>query len=319
MYIALYMMRFILRHIRRNRTKIVYRSEYLTGLHATNSHKTFDMKRFKKVRDALVKEGLVGRKDFLKAEKVSEKDLLRVHTPEYIESLRNPLFVGEALALDYINPWDNYVFEYFLYVTGGTILATQVALEKNMPVFNLGGGYHHAHPERAEGFCLINDVCVAIEKVRAEKGIRKVLIVDLDYHHGNGTLLFYKNDPEVFIFSIHSENWVDVEKQNNIDISLPSHTGDETYLAALQENLPRVFANFRPEVSIYLAGSDPFIQDALGDFDITESGMLERDIFVFKEIRSRNIPLAISAAGGYGPYSWKVYYNFIKWVLKKGK
>ncbi|RMD60808.1 histone deacetylase, partial [Candidatus Parcubacteria bacterium] len=241
----------VLRWWRRNRTRIVYRSEYLTGLHASNSHRTFDVKRFKKVRDALVREGLVSRRAFLKAEKVSTEDLRRVHSAAYLESLRNPLVVGQALALDYINPWDNYVLEYFQYVTGGTILAARVALERNLPVFNLGGGYHHAHPDRAEGFCLINDVCVAIEKMRAEKGIEKVLVIDLDYHQGNGTLLFYEDDPDVFTFSIHSEHWVEVQKANNIDIDLPAHTGDEVYLGVLAEQLPAIFRRFQPELVIY--------------------------------------------------------------------
>lgn len=245
--------------------------------------------------------------------------MLRVHTREYIRSLRNPLIVGRALALDYINPWDNYVLEYFLYVTGGTVLAVRVAVEKNIPVFNLGGGYHHAHPDRAEGFCLINDVCVAIEKARAEQGIRKVLVVDLDYHQGNGTLLFYKDDPDVFTFSMHANTWAEIEKKNNLDILLPSHTKDEEYLRVLEENLPPVFDRFEPELVVYLAGSDPYILDALGDFDISEKGMLTRDMFVFQQVRRRNLPLAVLAAGGYGPYSWQVYFNFIKWTIQKGK
>jgi len=184
-------------------------------------------------------------------------------------------------------------------------------------VFNLGGGYHHAHPDRAEGFCLINDVAIAIEKLRQMGKLQKALVIDLDYHQGNGTTLFYLNNPNVFTFSIHAENWATVDSESNIDIEMPSHTRDAAYLSTLKENLAKVFERFAPDLVIYLAGADPFILDSLGDFDITEEGMLERDMYIYIQVRQRKIPLAIVAAGGYGPESWKVYYNFIKSVIKK--
>ena len=208
--------------------------------------------------------------------------------------------------------------EHFLFMVGGTIMATQFALENNKTGFNLGGGYHHAHPDRGEGFCLINDVGVAIEKFIGEKKIKKVLVVDLDYHQGNGILLFYRNNPNIFTFSMHAENWDNVDKENNNDIELPSHIDDQGYLKVLKRNLPKVLEKFKPDLSIYLAGSDPYVGDELGDFDISEKGMLERDIFVYQQIRLNNIPLVVLAAGGYGLESWKIYYNFIKWVIKQG-
>lgn len=298
--------------------KIVYRSEYLTTLHTHNSYNSFDPMRFKKIRDQLIKDRLLKRKDVLKAQQVTEEDLLRVHTKDYLNSLRNPQVVGKILNLDYVDPWDNYVLEHFLFMVGGTIMATQFALENNKTGFNLGGGYHHAHPDRGEGFCLINDVGVAIEKFIGEKKIKKVLVVDLDYHQGNGILLFYRNNPNIFTFSMHAENWDNVDKENNNDIELPSHIDDQGYLKVLKRNLPKVLEKFKPDLSIYLAGSDPYVGDELGDFDISEKGMLERDIFVYQQIRLNNIPLVVLAAGGYGLESWKIYYNFIKWVIKQG-
>jgi histone deacetylase 11 len=274
--------------------------------------------RFKKIRDQLIKDRLLKRKDVLKAKQVSSKDLLRVHTKEYLDSLKNPTVVGKILNLDYVDPWDNYVLEHFRFMVGGTILATRFALERNKVVFNLGGGYHHAHPDRGEGFCLLNDVVITIEKFAEEKIIKRVLVVDLDYHQGNGILLFYRNNPDVFTFSMHAESWESVEKENNIDIELPSHIDDNEYLSELKSNLPKVLEKFAPDLTIYLAGSDPFIEDELGDFDISEEGMLERDIFVYQLIKSYKIPLVVLAAGGYGVDSWKIYYNFIKWVIKNG-
>jgi acetoin utilization deacetylase AcuC-like enzyme len=291
----------------------------MTSIHAQDSHQTFDVMKFKKIRDQLVKEKMVRRKHILTGQLLNEEDMLLVHRKEYIYSLRNPVLVGQALALDYVNPWDNYIMEYFRYVCGGTLVAVEYALDYNTTVFNLGGGYHHAHPDRAEGFCLINDVAVAIEKMRKVRKVGRVLVIDLDYHQGNGTTLFYRDDPDVFTFSMHSLNWATVESETNVDVELPAHVEDEVYLSTLKENLPRVFEVFDPDLVVYLAGSDPFILDSLGDFNVSEEGMLERDMFVHQLIREREIPLAVVAAGGYGAESWKVYYNFIKTVIIKRK
>lgn len=309
-----------MRLFRRKCCKIVYRSEYMMGVHARDARRSFDVMKFKKIRDQLVKNHIIRRKDILPAPRISDEDLLLVHTPEYLAKLKNPLYVAEILNLDYVNPWDEYIFEYFRYVAGGTLLATEYTLEYGAPVFNLGGGYHHAHPDHAEGYCLINDVAIAVRKMKLRNKLGRTLIVDLDYHQGNGNLLFFKDDESVFTFSMHADNWVsNIDKENNVDIELPSHTKDAEYLAVLKEHLPGIFEKFRPDLVIYLAGSDPFILDSLGDFDISEEGMLERDIFVFTEARRHNLPLVILGAGGYGPQSYQVYYNFIKWAFRKGK
>ncbi|GAB4375102.1 MAG: histone deacetylase [Calditrichia bacterium] len=308
-----------MRFFRKKRCKIVYRSEYFSGIQARDSRATFDVMKFKKIRDQLIRERLIKRRDILPAPRITNEDILLVHTPEYLATLKNPLLVGEILNLDYVNPWDEYIFEYFRFVTGGTLLSAQYALEHNTTVFNLGGGFHHAHPERGEGFCLINDVAIAIQKLKLLKNLDHFLIVDLDYHQGNGNLLYFKDDDSVFTFSIHAENWVESSgKTRNIDIELPAHANDELYLNVLKEKLPVVFEGFHPEIAFYLAGSDPYVYDTLGDFDLSEEGLLERDIFVYRQIREREIPLVILGAGGYGPESWKIYFNFIRWVIKRG-
>ena len=307
-----------MRLFKSNPCKIVYRSEYLTAVHSRSSYRTFDPMRFKKIYDKLITDRLIKRKDIIRPAAVSEEDMLLVHTKEYLNSLKNPMIVGEILNLDYVDPWDNYVLEYFRYMVGGTIVAAQYALENNTTVFNLGGGYHHAHPIKGEGFCLLNDAAIAIEKHKLEFGIKKVLVIDLDYHQGNGILLFYKNNPDVFTFSMHADNWEEIDKTNNIDLELPAHTKDEEYLKILMDRLPPVFSNFNADLAIYLAGSDPFIDDEIGDFDISAAAMLKRDMFVHNEVRKRKIPLVVLAAGGYGQGSWQIYYNFIKWVIRNG-
>lgn len=303
---------------RKTNCKIVYHSEILNSVHARDAYRAFDSFRFKKIRDQLLREKLIRRKDILHPGRLSDEDLLLVHTQRYIETLKNPMEVGRILNLDYVDPWDDYIFNYFRYLAGGTVLATRHALQQKTTVFNLGGGYHHAHPDRGEGFCLINDVAIAIEILKKENNIGRVLVIDLDYHQGNGTMLIYKNNPDIYTFSMHSENWNEIDKENNINMELPSHIEDDIYLEILKEHLPPVFVNFPPELVIYLAGSDPFVDDTLGDFDVSETGMLERDVFVYRQARDKGIPLAVVAAGGYGTESWKIYYNFIKWVIKNG-
>ena len=309
----------MMRLFKRIPCKIVYRSEYLATIHAQNAHRSFDVMRFKKVRDQLIKEKLIRPKDILKAPRISDEDLLLVHTQEYLNSLKNPLTVGKLLNLDYVNPWDEYILEYFRYVSGGTLLATAHALENKTSVFNLGGGYHHAHPNRGEGFCLINDIAIAIRKIQFQQSANRYLIIDLDYHQGNGNLLYFQNDENIFTFSMHADKWDDIpEKNNNIDIELPAHTKDQMYLDILRRELPGVYTIFSPEIVFYVAGSDPYIKDTLGDFDISEEGLLERDKIVYQETKKYGLPMVILGAGGYGPESWKIYFNFIKWVIRKG-
>ncbi len=309
-----------MRLLRKTRCKLVYRSEYFAALHAQGTYSSFDVMKFKKIRDQLIKDRLIRRTDVLSPPRISEEDLLLVHTKEYLDSLKNPIEVGKILNLNYVNPWDEYILEYFRYMAGGTLLATEYALEHHLTVFNLGGGYHHAHPNKAEGFCLINDIAIAIRKMQKLHKIKNTLIIDLDYHQGNGNVLYFKKDESTYTFSIHADNWVEVpEKKSNLDIELPAHTKDEVYLKVLGSELPKVYSTFEPDLVIYLAGSDPYIEDTLGDFDLSEAGMLERDKFVYLEVVRRKIPLVVLGAGGYGPQSWKVYYNFIKWVIKKGR
>lgn len=308
----------MMRLFKRTPCKIVYRSEYLATIHAQNAHRSFDVRRFKKVRDQLIKEKLTRPKDILKAPRISDEDLLLVHTQEYLDSLKNPLTVGKLLNLDYVNPWDEYILEYFRYVSGGTLLATEYALENKTSVFNLGGGYHHAHPNRGEGFCLINDIAIAIRKMQTLQSANRYLIIDLDYHQGNGNLLYFKNDENIFTFSMHADKWDEIpEKNNNIDIELPAHAKDQMYLDILRRELPGVYTIFSPDIVFYVAGSDPYIKDTLGDFDISEEGLLERDKIVYQETKKYGLPMVILGAGGYGPESWKIYFNFIKWVIRE--
>ncbi len=312
--------RFIKNLILPNYLHIIYRHEYFTPLIAGNKNYSFDAMKFKKIRNELIKQKLILRRNVIKPPKISENELQLVHHSKYIQKLKNPIEVGKILGLDYLNEWDDYILEYFKYITGGTVLGLELAITLGKPIINFGGGFHHAHSDKGEGFCLFNDVAVAIEKMRNKfKNINKFLIIDLDYHQGNGNKLFFKNDSNVFTFSIHEENWTNEYAVDNLDIELPSNINDDEYLLTLKEHLIPVLEKFSPDVVIYLSGSDIYEKDTLGAFNISETGVLKRDIIVYSEIHNRKLPVLILPAGGYGPHSWKLYFNFIKWIILNRK
>jgi hypothetical protein len=200
--------------------------------------------------------------------------------------------------------------------TGGTVLALERALGDGVPVFNLGGGFHHAQRDRAEGFCPINDVAVAIRRAQQRRLARRFLVLDLDYHQGNGTALIFDGDESVFTLSVHGQSWSHVVgKRNNIDIEVPAGTGDEKYMGWVRQSLARTLAAFRPDAAIYLAGGDVHRGDEMGDFAVSEEGVLDRDLYVFSTLREAGVPLAVVLAGGYGPMAWTLPYNFIHSVL----
>ncbi len=295
---------------------IVYSYEYFLGLCEKGPRSTFDCAKFRKVRTALLREGIVRPKEILEPEPACWDDFLLVHEAAYIEKLKDPQTMGKILFLDYVSPFDTDIIEFFMWVTGGTILSLKTAYEKQVPVFNLGGGYHHAKPGKGEGFCPINDVAIGIRRFRQVHGDKKILVVDLDYHQGNGTALIFETDNTCFTYSLHRDTWDNVESDTNLDVKLPDHCDDLTYMNALKSTLPQVMDTFRPELVVYVAGGDPHINDTLGTFDLTDNAMMERDLYVMAQAKERNCPVAVLAGGGYGQESWKLYYRFIKCIMR---
>ncbi|HHJ52751.1 MAG TPA: histone deacetylase [Caldithrix abyssi] len=306
----------MLRLFRREYARVVYSSDYIYGLPSLGEHQTFDIMRFKKIRDRLVDEKLLNRRNILRPDPCTYDDIRLVHTEEYIRKIRDPQYISRILKLDTVNLLYNSIMEYFRVVTGGTLLATAYALKWNTPVFNLGGGYHHAHPDRAEGFCVINDVAIAIEKFRKLERGKKFMIIDLDYHQGNGNLLYFQDDDQVYTFSMHADTWVEIDRKNNKDILLPAGCDDEKYLAVLENELQDSCMEFRPDVVFYIAGSDIYEKDTLGDMRISREGVFKRNLYVYQRVRKKGIPLVVLAGGGYGPDSWEVYYDFIAYALR---
>jgi acetoin utilization deacetylase AcuC-like enzyme len=166
---------------------------------------------------------------------------------------------------------------------------------------NLAGGTHHAFPDRGEGFCVFNDVAIAVRALRADEQIRRAAIIDLDVHQGNGTHAIFAGDADTFTFSMHGgRNYPFHKVPGTLDIELPDATGDAEYLARLADALPRVLNHGLPDLVVYLAGADPHERDRLGRLKLTFEGLERRDAMVLEACRDVGIPVAITIAGGYG-------------------
>jgi acetoin utilization deacetylase AcuC-like enzyme len=295
---------------------VVFSHEY-AGIPTTDTHQTFDILKYKKIRDTLVEQKLLKRKKILKPYMVSYEDIALVHSDSYINQIKDPMNVARILNLGHVNPWDSYILEYFRIVSGGTVLAAKHALQNGAIVFNLGGGFHHARKDKGAGFCLINDIAIAIQKMRKKRRAQKFLIIDLDYHQGDGNLTYFKDDNDVYTFSIHASSWETSEKQNNFDGLVDSDCSWKDYKDLLEANLQNLCLKFKPDLVFYLAGSDPYEKDTLCDMKLTRDDLHERNMYILSKINNLKIPIVITAGGGYGPDSWEIYYDFIKSALSK--
>ena len=297
------------------RPRLFYRDEYVYDVLEAGIRHTFDVQKPRRIHDALIATHAATPADFICPPAVTDEELRLVHTPEYLAEIRRPDVLARLLFLDPAHPWDERLAQPFLFATGGTIAAACLAVSRRVLAVNLGGGFHHAQADRADGFCAIADVAIAIRLLQRRGQIQRALIVDLDYHHGNGNAEIFAEDESVFTFSMHAGNWCWITKRNNRDVELPSHTADAAYLDALRGHLPRIVAEFQPDVVFYVAGSDPFVEDTLGDFDISEAGMLTRDQLVTREAWGCGIPMIVVTAGGYGTSSWRIHFNYFRWLL----
>jgi acetoin utilization deacetylase AcuC-like enzyme len=182
---------------------------------------------------------------------------------------------------------------------GGTLGTARCALSEGVAV-HLGGGFHHAFPDHGEGFCLINDVAIAIAALRRDGVLGRALVVDLDVHQGNGTAAIFAGVPEVFTFSMHQEsNYPAWKPPSDLDLGLEDGVKDEEYLALLSRHLPDIVDAHEPELAVYLAGADPYAEDQLGGLALTRDGLRRRDALVLETCRERDVPVAVTLAGGY--------------------
>ena len=225
--------------------------------------------------------------------------LHRAHTPEYVERvLKGHLSHNEIRRIGL--PWSPELVERVRCSVGATTAICRLALKEGIAI-SLGGGTHHACRAEGQGFCLFNDVVVALRVMQVEGRIRQALVVDCDVHQGNGTVEIAQGDPTIFTFSIHGEkNFPYCKIPGDLDIGLPDKTGDGDYLDALRTGLYSALARSRPDLVVYLAGADVYERDRLGRLALTKKGIAERDQLVLHTCRQARIPVAVTMAGGYG-------------------
>lgn len=274
--------------------KFIYSDKY--WMHNMKNH-VFPVEKYRLIYEKLLMMG-AGKEDFLSPHSASVEDVLLVHTSKYIKKLRaGKLSHSDVMSLEL--PYSPELFEFALMYVGGTIVAAEQALKEGLAV-HIGGGFHHAFADHGEGFCVLNDVAVAVEKLKKEGKVDKVMVVDADVHQGNGTAAILSKKDYVFTFSIHQMDIYPAEKpRSRLDVGLWTGDGDEKYLSALNAHFPRLYEEFHPDLVIYLAGADPFEKDRLGSLKLTKEGLMERGKLIIGEARSRKIPLVVLLAGGY--------------------
>ncbi|MET0625395.1 MAG: histone deacetylase [Pyrinomonadaceae bacterium] len=257
----------------------------------------FPIRKFELVRDRLVAEGTLSPAEIYEPREASVADVLLVHTDDYVTRLRaGALTPREVRRLGL--PWSKALVRRSFLATAGTIAAARFALDEGVGA-NLAGGTHHAFPDHGEGFCVLNDVAVAVRVLQRDGRARRFAVVDLDVHQGNGTAHIFAEDPAVFTFSMHgAKNYPLFKLRSSLDVELADGTSDEEYLATLALHLPRVFAH-EPELVFYLGGADPFAGDKLGRLSLSFDGLRARDEMVLRECRARGVPVTTVMSGGY--------------------
>jgi acetoin utilization deacetylase AcuC-like enzyme len=228
----------------------------------------------------------------------TQKELLRVHSPAYVRAVtRGTLPPDQIRRIGF--PWSPGLVERSRRSVGGSIEAARAALDDSVAV-NLAGGTHHAFRDRGEGFCVFNDVAVAIGAMRSEGRARRVAVVDLDVHQGNGTAAIFADDPDTFTASVHgASNFPFHKTDGDLDIALPDFTGDERYLSAVEQAVDNAVFRFRPELVFYVAGADAFAGDRLGRLSVSKEGLGRRDELLTDACRSVGTAVAVVMAGGY--------------------
>ncbi len=272
-----------------------YSERYVIAL--PPSH-TFPIQKYAHLCRRLVAEGTLAAMDVIEPEPASRHDLLRVHTPDYHDRFVSGT-LGAAAVLKLGLPWSEELVGRARVSVGGTLGAARAALRDGIAA-NLGGGTHHAFPDHGEGFCVFNDLAVAIRTLRAEGNLRRAAVVDCDVHHGNGTAAIFTGDRDVYTLSLHgARNYPLHKPPGTADVPLADGTGDAVYLTALDRALEELFESFHPDLVLYQAGVDPYGGDRLGRLNLSLAGLARRDRLVLESCRRRAVPVAITLGGGY--------------------
>ena len=275
--------------------RVAYSAGYTVPL--PEGHR-FPMGKFLALRQVLERDGIIGPADIVEPEEAAWEDLALVHAPEYLYRLRHGT-LGPAEERRLGLPWSPALVRRSRLAVQGTVNAGWMALENGVAA-NLAGGTHHAFPDHGEGFCVLNDVGVAVRVLRRGGWIRRALVVDLDVHQGNGTAAVFADDPDTFTFSMHGAgNYPFRPLPSDLDVALPDGTGDDGYEEALRRFLPEAVSRSRPDLVFYLAGVDVLQGDRFGRLALTRAGLERRDRRVIGTLRDDGVALTLLLSGGY--------------------
>jgi acetoin utilization deacetylase AcuC-like enzyme len=259
----------------------------------------FPVAKYAMLRERVIAEGIVGADDVRDPDAATDDELRLVHTAEYVSAF-NAGSLSAANVRRFGFPWSPELVERSRRAVGGTIAAARHALSHGISM-NLAGGTHHAFPDHGEGFCVYNDVAVAIRLLQMEGLVRRAAVVDLDVHQGNGTHAVFADDERVFTFSMHGgKNYPFHKVAGRLDVELADGTGDFEYLRVLEENLSGVLREAAADIVFYIAGADPHEGDRLGRLALTFDGLARRDAYVMERCREIGLPVAVTIGGGYG-------------------
>jgi len=274
--------------------KVVYSAQYDLNL----GNHVFPSIKYRLIKDKLLRDQIIDPLDIIEPRPASEEDIALVHSREYIGKLQaGKLSYLEILRLEI--PYSPELVRAVWLAAGGSILAGRLALEYGTTA-NIGGGFHHAYPDHGEGFCVLNDFAIGIRRLQRDKTIERAMTVDCDVHHGNGTAAIFAGDPSVYTLSIHQVNNYPYPKPpSTLDINLRDGVEDAEYLDELGKGIDQALSGFKPDLIYYVAGADPYCDDQLGGLKLSIEGLERRDRLVFEKARARDIPVAVTLAGGY--------------------
>ncbi len=290
---------------------IVYHPDYVVPL--PPEHR-FPMPKFGKIYEMLLRDGIASIDQVHVPEIVDQGWLEQVHTPNYVEAFCLGRLDRKAIRRIGL-PWSEALVRRTRAAVGGTVLTARLALQHGLAC-NIAGGTHHAFPDFGSGFCIFNDLAIASRRVQAMDLAKKILIVDLDVHQGDGTAAIFQNDPTVFTFSMHCQkNFPFRKQQSDLDVPLPEGMTDETYLKTVTDHLPDLLSDFKPDLVLYDAGVDPHHADRLGKLALTDKGLYQRDKLVLEICTKRGYPVATVVGGGYDKDVTALAYRHI-WLYR---
>jgi acetoin utilization deacetylase AcuC-like enzyme len=260
----------------------------------------FPMLKYELIPEQLLYEGVIKSSNLFSPQPCPEEVVLWTHDQEYLEKLLHQrLSDREQRRIGF--PQSPELTERELVITKGTIDCCHYAFEAGVAL-NVAGGTHHAFADRGEGFCLLNDFAVAANYLLRKGLARKILVIDLDVHQGNGTAKIFEGNQQVFTFSMHGRNNYPFHKEvSDLDVELPDGIGDDAYLGLLRDHLPDLVERERPDFAFYLSGVDILSTDKFGKLGVSLQGCQQRDAMVFTLLRDKKIPCAVAMGGGYSP------------------